>query len=581
MKSSLTVEKVQWILNFPDFSEEDRAFFEYLAEFEEKSDPWVYLLAGMTMAVVREGSSCLDLSSPPMQFEELLERQQVSWPSEGDWERLFEISSIVGSEEDYAPLIFVKPNLLYLQRYYDHEKRLSSAVKRKCSQTSKSANEAIDSSTQDQAVNRALSQTFHIITGGPGTGKTTLALKFVVEWLKRQDDLSSVRLAAIAPTGKAAARLAESFSQGIESLETSRDVRDFVSRIDCSTIHRLLGISGSGSLPKFDSETPLDIDLVIADECSMIDLTLMRYLIEALPDQASILMLGDADQLSSVQVGTVLKDLVEVSKSSSSPLNGNVSQLSKTYRFSEDSPIFRICQSAKTGDLETFEALTKENSRNDVTLASLSQAEVQSDRALIELAKKEYRHVHDSKTPSEALSAIENFVVLTPTNEGLHGAGNLNREIIESRSSQTEQETLPARTPIMIRQNNYSLNLFNGDIGIIWHDEEGRAARAVFPSNDNGYRAIPLSLLPEFEPAYAITIHKSQGSEYNHVCVVLHPNETLILSRELIYTAFSRAKEKLSIFSNPEVMQDALQRKVRRASGLSQRLANEFSNSTH
>ncbi len=577
--SGLSLERIQEILSSAPFAAEDRALADYLVEFEGEVNPWICLAAGMTMASARDGSACLDLKSIPLEILDFLEGQSLTWPELQQWEAWLQASSSVGADGSYAPLIYTDSNLLYLNRYYEHEKYVVAAILRKCEAGPESAIDKDSGGTQDEAVQRALTRIFTIVTGGPGTGKTTLALRFLRDWLTPKASIDTFRLAAVAPTGKAAARLAESFSSGLQRLQIDPEVRESLQNIPCLTIHRLLGIGTLGKRPKFDARHPLDLDVLIVDECSMIDLPLMRHLLDAVPDDCSLLMLGDSDQLSSVQVGSVFKDLVESSERPESPLNRSVSKLTKTYRFSGDSQIFRTCEAARQGDFEAWSKLLLENNGGEeVSFSSVDSQSKHIPPSLLSQAHSGYAHLKEAKSPEEALSQIKEFIVLTPTNDGVCGARQLNQSI----HSAFHSDSLDApRTPIIIRQNDYNLELYNGDVGVIWSDEQTEVPQAVFLDKNGAARSLPLALLPHYELAYVITIHKSQGSEYSHVCVAFHPSETRILSRELMYTAFSRARIRLSIFSNPEVMREALGRKVKRASGLSQKLACEISSSTH
>jgi len=392
-------------------------------------------------------------------------------------------SKAVGSGSEIRPLIFDGENL-YIQRYFVYQSRIL---------------ERIDELQKNKKL--------HIITGGPGTGKTTSLAKILKNRL-------SEKILLAAPTGKAAFRMKESLKeQGIE--------------LEAKTIHRLL------------SRKPLEANIIAIDECSMVDLPLMSKLLDAAPVACDLYLLGDKHQLASVEAGSVFADIC--AKYEKNP--DIYTELTKNWRAKEAPGIVKLSEEILNNSVENFD---NENIHY-------------RGRLSFENLFGEYKDLFKAESEKEALVFLKSFQILCAIKKGRNGVENINREL----SSKAKHSKF---TPIIITENNYQQNLFNGDTGI--KDKE----KAYFLNGDE-IRTFPLLTLPKYEDAFAITIHKSQGSEYERVAVVYpekageEPEQT-ILTKELLYTAITRAKKECFIFGNETVLASSCKRKIYRASGI-------------
>jgi exodeoxyribonuclease V alpha subunit len=387
---------------------------------------------------------------------------------------------------------------------------------------------------------------FLILSGGPGTGKTTTIARLLslIREGSRIGARRSVRIALTAPTGRAAARLGEALS-GEES---------------GSTLHSLLGLAPHRP-PKHSCEDPLPYDLVIVDEASMVDLPTMNLLLDALSPSSVLLLVGDPDQLPSVEAGALLGDLLSglekaVEGRTVSPLKDTVFTLRKVYR--SHTSILSSASAVRDGRLEAF----LESGRDDgVRIHPLLSPEktaaliASSFQDAFELGRQ---HSEPDTTLFDAYAARG---ILTPLRRGLWGVAALNDRI----SLLLGGRTLPfAGMPLMVTGNDRSRNLWNGDKGVLL-EKEGRL-RAFFPAASEGFREYSLAALPGWEPAWIQTIHKSQGSEFDAVTILLPPGADRILSREILYTALTRARHTADLYSDPETIAVSLERKVSRNS---------------
>jgi exodeoxyribonuclease V alpha subunit len=410
-----------------------------------------------------------------------------------------------------------------------------------------------------------------------------------------------VRIALAAPTGKAAARLGESL-QGIgKRLDLPEDVVEGMPT-SAVTLHRLLGwIAGS---PRFrhDRDNPLNIDLLVLDEVSMVDLPLMAKTVQALPEHARLILLGDRDQLASVEAGAVLgdicgRDCLEVfsesflrdyartigpgnnpkeplpRKGQGTGLVDAVVPLTKSYRFGEKSGIKRLSLAVRDGDgAGALTVLTSQlsdiswiNTRNANDLSSAVKSGVE-EGFLPAFAS------HDVMTRYDHL---QRFRILSPVREGMRGTVNLNRMVrkfLETHAVMEAHTPWPDGLLVMVAANDYAVRLYNGDIGLVALDDDKRP-RIHFPDpQKGGMRSIAPVRLPPYEPAFAMTVHKSQGSEFDHVLLVLPETDLPVLTRELLYTAITRARQKVTLIGDPEIFARAVGRGIERGSGLGERL---------
>lgn len=552
------------LLNEKPFTAGDRMLLRHLREDWGESNYWVLLAAVFCNLAVREGHTYFDLQAPQVSSIAV----PRSWPDLPRWQELLAASKIVGngSEDEKRPLVLSNASCLYLEKYYRYESRLAEQIRKRAT-AGESAKDFVD------PVDRAVQQSFFVITGGPGTGKTTLALRYLDRLLDAWKEPRPARFAAIAPTGKAAARLAESISTGVKRMELSEERKKELSNIPCLTIHRLLGTLPHRASFRKNARHPLAYDTLVIDESSMIDLPLMMRLFEAMPARCQVLLLGDKDQLASVDVGSVLSDMLRAAESPDSVLSNSVERLSKTYRFSEDSGIYQLCRYAKNGDAEAFVRFL-EKPTTDVAFHRLEAGAKRIPKSLVELSLAQHQRLSEAEDAEAALAELGRSMMLAPTRSGSFGTIEFNRRVRQQILSQggllgRDDQRLPGE-PIIVLENDYELELFNGDLGLIWKD--GKGLVACFESTAGGVRRFRVAELPRHESAFALTIHKSQGSEFDCVHCLFGPDAGPTLTRELIYTAFSRAKQNLVVFGEPETMRMGISKQADRATRLSELL---------
>lgn len=436
---------------------------------------------------------------------------------------------------------------------------------------------------------------FSVITGGPGTGKTYTVVRLLTA-LQHQTlflGLPPLRVSLAAPTGKAAARLTESIEselnrlRGDAKLATLKDALDSI-KPEGKTLHRLLGVKPNSRAFKHHADNPLRTDVVIVDEASMIDIEMMTALLKATPKNARLVMIGDKDQLASVEAGAVLGNLCEgadqghyrtetgqwlqqvadtpafpsdlIDESGEQRLQ-HVVKFRKSYRFT--GPIADLANAINRQDnAATKQELEKaKNADGDypVSLYEVSSLDAPAFEALIRGSLTLHVRGNTETTTDannisdiaqEALQNLGNFQILTALREGPWGVKAVNQKVGDILG--VNANTWYEGRPVMVTKNDYGLKLNNGDIGLTFKDPEHGHLRVAFPdqtnpSENNGVRWVLPSRLTHIETVYAMTVHKSQGSEFKHTVMVLPDHDSPVLSKELLYTGITRAKEKLSL----------------------------------
>lgn len=510
-------------------------------------------------AALEEGHVCVPVSTLPL-----------------DESRL-RACTVVGRPGQFAPLIVDDAGLLYLHRYWRYEHSLARTLSHRASMPAPALDESLlaagvakylasAGAPQRVAAERFVRSRLSIVTGGPGTGKTWIAgvaLVLLAEQLVAAG--KRPRLALAAPTGKAAARLGQSLSGALERLSLPDSLRAVLPH-GAGTLHRLLGSRPDSSLFRHNAENPLGLDALIVDEASMVDLPLMAKLFSALREDTRVLLLGDPHQLASVEAGHVLGDLC------SSPLRTCITELVENRRFSSESGIYRLSQLVKEGHAEATLSLLA-NPPGDLVSTPLPLPSALG-ATLRERVLEGYQAYLTAATPGAALAAFDAFRILCVVREGPYGVAHLNRlaehALAEAGLLQPARAQYAGR-PVLILRNDPHLGLFNGDIGILRHDETGDL-RAYFPDDAGGVRGFAPSRLPEHETAFAMTVHKTQGSEFGRVLIVLPEANCPILSRELLYTAVTRARSGVELWWGEAALRAALGRRVERWSGLAAQL---------
>lgn len=401
-----------------------------------------------------------------------------------------------------------------------------------------------------------------VVTGGPGTGKTTTIAQELIELLKSTEDVPPV-VALAAPTGKAAKRMSEAITNALKRLEAPERVRQIVTASPATTIHRLLGSAPSRIDSRFtyNAGNKLQHDIVIVDEVSMISVSMMFHLLDALRPDTRLILVGDPDQLASVEAGTVLADIVD----GFGPTRIKV--LDKQYRFKDAEGIINLSTAIRNGDVDgVFSALTSHPSHVTWIDPAQSTDDVNDVlRMVVQHAKSVMALAAAGKLDS-ALDEKLKVQVLCAHRNGRYGVAGWNN-LVERRLGMSASNQWYVGRPIIVTRNDRITDLSNGDVGVVGVRDGGRSA--CFGDLE---KSVPVARLPHVETVHALTIHKSQGSEYDHVVVVLPEGQSRILTRELFYTGVTRAVSKLTVIGSRESIESAVSKKIRRATGLAQHL---------
>ena len=569
---------------------------------------------------VRQGHSCLDLSG-------IAERLLWHDPENDKPGYQFPTQAEITAELEQHPLLpnengqlVYEQGRLYLRRYWQMESELAVAIRERVlfsplpQEQLDLARDTIgklfpdfplnqrssmdlfpETDWQAVAVINALGRRLSIISGGPGTGKTFTVTRLLAMLQTLADN--ELHIAMAAPTGKAKQRLQESIVKAKGQLADAGFDSTTLEAIpiEAQTIHRLLGVRPDSTQPRYHQRNLLPVDLLLIDEVSMVDLSMMTWIIRALPEQATLILVGDANQLPSIGVGSVLSDLVidphpgysEQSTKLIQQLSGyqvpladvdsgdHISFLYKSHRFDGKGEIGQLAnevinlkadqswQRLQNFQLETFDF--------DHSLAELSYVPLEQFEAWLEWAVANYYQPLSVAADLEsAFRQLSRFRLLAPTRVGEWGVETLNQRI-EELLGITNPVIKPGHhyhgRPIMITRNHHGLRIYNGDIGLIWQDESGKLT-AKF-QQDEEIRTINLGLLPEVETVYAMTIHKTQGSEFGHVAMLVTEQASRLLSSELLYTGITRAINHCTIASAEAEWKSGVSQSTKRFSGLS------------
>ncbi len=582
MKEDINIESIKRALRQDPFTAADRVFVQFLADTYQEENPLVLVIAALCNAATRDGHSFFDLTSSEALPSALLNEIDMEWPNFEEWEEVARSSSCIGKGPEGLPLVITHGSALYLRKYYEYEEILAqSLVKKTALESTQHQNSlpietslsSVPEDLQQVAVSQALKNQIYIISGGPGTGKTTTVLGYLTQAILLHKGENTLRIAAVAPTGKAAARLSESIRNGMAHLNLKDGVIQQLLDIPCMTVHRLLqGLPNQVTFRR-NRRMPIEYDVIVVDETSMIDLPLMQKLMDALPSNSSIVFLGDHHQLSSVEVGSVFGDMTRSALDPQSPLFGMSTTLKKTYRFTEESSIFRFCEICKAGEVADLESLLQ-TQRDDFAFQAIEKTSRQFISPILDLIVEAHQKRLNTHSLETAFQSISDFIALTPFNRGDFGVWSLNR-LADGRIRRTHDTDLGSfyqGMPLIILENNYDLELFNGDMGIVWPDPKTGELFAWFNDLEESLKRVRLNWLPKYDLAYSLTIHKSQGSEFSRVLGIFSPEENEFVSRELIYTCASRAKEKFILFGDIDFLKSGMQRSVKRATRLEEQI---------
>ncbi|UPK76815.1 exodeoxyribonuclease V subunit alpha [Nocardioidaceae bacterium SCSIO 66511] len=558
----------------------------------------VLLAAAMAVRSVRLGSACVDLST--VQDTTVVEDvaiAELAWPTTASWCDAVARSPLIasGGDDPVGVPLRLEGSALYLDRYWRDERLVAETIDATHVRTPPTVDEdrlggAVARLFGEEGADRqrlaaviAVRRWFSVIAGGPGTGKTTTVARLLA--LLADQPGPPPRIALAAPTGRAAARLFEAVTSVSEGFESGD--RDRVSGVRAQTLHRLLGWKpGSRTRFRHDNTNPLPYDAVIVDEASMVSLTMMARLVDALRTDARLVLVGDPDQLASVEVGAVLGDLVrrdavadttpvdtslverDVADLDSSDrhavLASGVVRLSHVYRFSGE--IESLAEGVRAGDSDAVLALLDRGSQSVELVAEDSLGALRADVAR---AGGEVVGAARAGEPALAVDALGGHRLLCAHREGPYGVARWSLRVEEwlrdDIGGYGADGTWYVGRPLLVTANDYRLGLFNGDTGVVV-DVDG-AARAAF-RRAGGLDVLPTNRLAEVQTMHAMSVHRSQGSQFDRVTLILPPSDSPILTRELLYTAVTRAKEHVRIVGTREALALAIERPIVRASGL-------------
>ncbi|MCQ4324157.1 exodeoxyribonuclease V subunit alpha [Stutzerimonas stutzeri] len=576
----------------------ERAFVASLQRLEPEASEAVLVAGALCCEALGKGDVCLPLAR--LAGKRPWPEHDFALPPLDAWRAQLQASSLVGAPGDYAPLI-LDGERLYLARYQAYEQQLAERLLTRAGDTPEVDEAQLGESLarlfafnrqspdwQRLAAAQAVRRRLAVISGGPGTGKTTTVVRLLAALLE-QPGGERLAIGLAAPTGKAAARMAEAIRNAKAELPLSDALKQALPD-EARTLHRLLGSRGDSPKVRHDAANPLPLDVLVVDEASMVDLALMAKLVTALPPRARLILLGDKDQLAAVEAGAVFAELCEGRgfdaqaaaelqrltgqavpvQAPRSRLGDAVLLLTHSHRFAGDSGIGELARRINGGDARGCTSLLRE-ARDD-----LAWNAAPSPAALVERLEQGYAPYLQAARqgePGAAFAAFNGFRALTAQREGAFGVGGLN-EALEARLKRRlgvpgRERWYPGRA-VMVRQNDYALGLFNGDIGLCLQTGQGLR---VFFEGDEGFRGFAPARLPSHDSAFAMTVHKSQGSEFAEVLLALPEQPSPLLTRALFYTGITRAKRKVEIWALPERLQEAVATRAERAAGLAERLA--------
>ena len=598
----------------------DHALAQSLRRLDRDTPDAVLAAAALASLAVAKGHAGVRLGAA-----DALVEAEIAWPDADAWTRQLAASRWVDTPDDatavadpHAPLV-LEGGLLYLRRYREYERALALGLQRIATQPVPEAGieplallfarlfpHAAHDDRQARAAALALRHALLLVTGGPGTGKTTTTARLLVLLVAQalHAGRASPRIALAAPTGRAAERMAESVRQAVQALAASGVDADLLAALPTSgtTLHRLLGTIPDSPRFRHDGDNPLPFDVVVVDEASMIDLPLMAKLVDAVASGTRLVLLGDPDQLPSVEAGDVLAAILGAVGEGDAMERGDVDvlrpllgdgdktsvlaqeggearfpgirvHLQRGWRQSEALDLAPLAAAVREGDADAALAQLRAGTLSNVHFHEglADPLELQRDALLAH-----FRALGHAATPADALAQSTRLRLLTAVREGPQGARTLNarieRLLAEGGGAGRAPQGHFQGQLLIVTENSYRHRLFNGDIGVCMRDGVGTVV-AWFPGDDAAHpRAFHPAALPAHESAFAMTVHKAQGSEFDTVWLLLPARGNRVLSRELVYTGITRARRALHVAGSEAVIREALARHAGRWSGLGWRL---------
>ena len=569
----------------------DHAFAQVLARREPDGDPRVIDAAARASFAIAQGHAALDLEGDGGLRRALSASRWVACPD-------------ADAIADPAMPLVLEGDLLYLRRYREYERRLAEGLRRiAAAQVDAGDIDALAptferlfppgarDAHQARAAALALRHPLLLVTGGPGTGKTTtIARLLLLAAAQAQREGRTLRIALAAPTGRAADRMAQSLRFAVQQMRDAGLDPALCDALpaDASTLHRLLGAIPDRPRFRHGADLPLPHDLVVVDEASMVDLPLMCKLVEAVRDGARLVLLGDRDQLPSVEAGDVLAAIADATTTVETAQDASLAALAaeipsphrfkglrvalqRTYRQADAFDLAPLAAAVRDGDADTALALLRDGTLRNVHFHEdvLDPLAAPSREAL--LAPWRALGAVDAEAPGAidaALAIAQRARLLTALRNGAQGALALNARIEEALAGTQRDPYFHGRL-VAITENSYRHGLFNGDLGLCLRGEDGSV---VWFRTAAGLRPFHPAALPAHAGAFAMTVHKAQGSEFDTVWLQLPRQFARALSRELIYTAITRARDALHVCASESVLREALAVRAQRVSGLARRL---------
>jgi exodeoxyribonuclease V alpha subunit len=580
----------------------DRHFAALMNRLAKVPSPELELAAKLVTNFRARGDVCVPLRDVTSTEAEKMGSTEI--PALKNWVKKLRSSGVVGDPGEFAPLILDKSDRLYLQRYWKYENELGRNLEARLRDKSPQDFNPDDlahsigklfpgpSDLQKVAAFAAATSRLCVISGAPGTGKTrtiVLICALLITLAKKRE----LSFALAAPTGKAAARLKETIAQTGVSLRLPGELK---LPSDASTIQRLLGARGDSPQFRHNAKNPLAADVVIVDEASMIDLALLAKLFDAVRPDARIILVGDKDQLASVEAGSAFRDIctpgselgvsaslaaafakitgekLDGTSTDQAPIHSVVVELRRNYRFTPGAGVAELSNAVNRGDAAGAIAVLKSGgSIRCRPTPSLKDFE----RELRERVFPRFEKLLRVKDPAVALKQLAEFAVLCALRRGPFGAETVNA-LLEGMLHETGLIEVAGRyhpgEPIIIVRNDYNVGLFNGDLGIVLRDAVTGELRVFFRGEEDQVLNFAPGRLPAHEPAFALTVHKSQGSEFHDALVILPERDVPVLTRELLYTGITRVRETVEVWASEEILRQTIEREIERSSGLLGRL---------
>lgn len=594
----------------------DDALARSLCRLDPKTPDKVAAAAALASMAVAHGHAGVDLAHPG-----LLAGEMFDWPSAAEWVHLLRASRWVAEpSEGEAPAptgqpLVLEQGVLYLRRYREYERRLAIGLRRIAAARLPPAESAAVATVfaalfpqaragQDRqalAAALALQRALLLVTGGPGTGKTTTIARLLLLRVAqaRQQGQASLRIALAAPTGRAAERMAESLRAAAGHVSAAGGDAALFAALPsgASTVHRLLGVIPDTPRFRHCEDNPLPYDVIVVDEASMMDLPLMCKLVDAVADGTQLILLGDPDQLPSVEAGDVLAGILAAAGSGEvldvadaqvlapllgapsaavvaechvvrGGLHGHRVHLQHSHRQGEDLALAPLAEAVRLGDATAVLGMLRRGTLRGVQFhEGVLDPCVGAGQVLL----AHWRALAALSDPVQALAAAGRLRLLTALREGPQGAAGINARIERLLGGGGVDGYFHGRL-LLMTETSPRQRLFNGDIGVCLRDDDGTMWAWFSGAGGEGVRAFAPAALPAHESAFAMTVHKAQGSEFDTVWLQLPRQESRVLSRELIYTGLTRARHALHVAGSESVLCAALARQAVRVSGLAWRL---------